>query len=55
MRWKRSIPKDIGQWHSWFAWYPIVVGNYWVLFEYVVRRYDQDPQTWDTWEYRLAR
>ena len=55
MRWNRSIPADNEQWHSWFAWYPIVVGTKWVWLEFVLRRYDCDPTIWETWEYRLAR
>ena len=38
MRIHKVKAKDKGQWHYWFAWYPIVMGDELVWLETVQRR-----------------
>lgn len=36
MRWTPNSPEYF-QWHRWFAWYPVQVGDTWVWLETVER------------------
>jgi len=55
MRWKHT-PRPVGydEWRSWFAWYPVVVGDEYVWLEWVERRQSDREGTWDglEWDYR---
>lgn len=63
MRWK---PKNLAQWHRWYAWHPVWTGDSWVWLEDVQRRaitvtrerYQLCAEPWgdsvevSAWEYR---
>lgn len=54
---KRAYYEQIAHWHRWFAWYPVVVGDYQrVWLEYVERRMRLPPDAHGgiIWEYREA-
>lgn len=42
--------RDLKEWHSWFAWYPVQTEDgYWVWLELVWRRVEYS--TYDVWNY----
>jgi hypothetical protein len=50
-----TLMQDRREWHPWFAWYPVRIGNYDCRFlEVVMRR--ENPQSYTSyarvWEYR---
>lgn len=55
MRWKTAssglAPRF--HWHSWFAWYPVVVDKEWIWLEFVFRKRFWDWEDY-AWEYALA-
>lgn len=52
MRWqaKRSLNWH-RDWHRWFAWYPVRVGDQWIWWEHVERKLTPSYDGWDK-EYR---
>ena len=66
MRWKQRKQKTQTEWHPWFAWHPVMVGDGWVWLETVQRRghwepnphygmmpYVSEPEEYWEWEYKL--
>jgi len=33
-----AIKEDTGDWHKWFAWYPVKVGDQWQWLKFVYRK-----------------
>jgi hypothetical protein len=63
MRFKDPAAKYSADWHRWFAWHPVTVGNQIAWLEWVERKYDQNGGPVDDggtgyfiaaggWEYR---
>lgn len=56
MKWPiTKVEKDLTEWHTWFAWFPVTIGNNMHWMELVSRRAlnttGDDPEGWIVWEY----
>jgi hypothetical protein len=55
MRWLVNPPTE-PQWHSWFAWYPVVIGDQKVWLEFVERKGEEHAaydSSWIQYEYKF--
>jgi hypothetical protein len=59
MRWAKRNHKRLDQWHKWFAWYPVTIGNIHIWLTIVERKgtwclQDAGGSFWYgfDWEYR---
>jgi hypothetical protein len=51
VRFKNNIYTNLCDWHPWFAWYPVEVGNEIVWLESVERKMT-DCMYGESWEYQ---
>jgi L-asparagine transporter-like permease len=52
MRLKLNLSNDFRNttdWHRWFAWYPVLIGEEIVFFEYIQRKFEEKP--YDAWTF----
>lgn len=56
-RWSKTEYFDIGEWHDWFAWRPILISigsvTYFVWLTTVQRIWGAGRDTFGSWNYRL--
>ena len=49
---KVNLGIDNEEWHNWFAWYPVWVGNDLLWLEHIRRRYsyNEEKYIYESWE-----